>query len=509
MAVIEIDMQKSVLFIYPNTTSIPVIPGAIPILSGIAHSRGWISYFFDAYHYEVFRNGQSRSSSAEFKPITDSAPREVLPAEQLIADLQALINDVKPDIVAVSCMTIDYEFLSQFWHDITLLTETVTIIGGLHAIICSSDIVKDGFFDIICMGEGEEVFAELLANIESGMAISDIVGTISIDRQTQTAKNNGRRNLIAPDKLWVTDQDYSIFSNEYFIYPFDGRTYRRFAFEVARGCAYSCTYCGNTALKNAYAGLGKFVRQRPVDSVIAGMLKVMDDRDIELFYLMDECFLGHPIKWLQEFSSKYAEFIRLPFIVQTRPETITPEKLDLLDAMGAPFWQVSMGVESGSERILFDVCNRRTRKERIRQAFAMLNERNIRTSAFFMIGFPYETREEIFETIELCRDIRPTVAIVSIFQPLPGQELRDVCIREGFISGNEPQISFTEGSILQMPQISAKDILNLRRVFMLYASLPAKYTHQIEQCEHNFEENRGLYDDLVALRWQLEKASKG
>jgi len=501
-------MQKSVLFIYPNTTSTPVIPGATPILSGIARSRGWRSSFFDAYRYEVSRSGQSRSASAEFKPVAGSGLRQAFPAEQLITDLQMLINNVKPDVIAVSCMTIDYEFLSRFWQDLTLPTWTVTIIGGLHAIICSSNIVEDGFFDIICTGEGEEVFAELLANIESEAAISDIVGTISIDRQTRAAKNNGRRNLIAPDKLWATDQDYSIFSDEYFIYPFDGRAYRRFAFEVARGCAYSCTYCGNTALKKAYAGLGKFVRQRPVDSVIAGMRKVMEDHDIELFYLMDECFLGHPIKWLQEFSTKYAEFIRLPFIVQTRPETITPEKLDLLDAMDAPFWQVSMGVESGSERILFDVCNRRTRKDRIRQAFAMLNERNIRTSAFFMIGFPYETREEIFETIELCRDIKATVAIVSIFQPLPGQELREVSIREGFISGNEQQISFTEGSILQMPQISAEEILNLRRVFMLYALLPAEYTTQIEQCERNFQENRKLYDELVALRWQLEKAAK-
>ncbi|MBC8036133.1 MAG: B12-binding domain-containing radical SAM protein [Rhizobiales bacterium] len=497
-------MQKSVLFIYPNTTSTPVIPGATPILSGIARHQGWRSSFFDAYPYEVPRSGQSRSASAEFKPVADGGARQSLPAEQLVMDLQALIDDVKPDVVAVSCMTIDYEFLSKFWKAIVLPPETVTIIGGLHAIICSSNIVEDGFFDVVCMGEGEEVFAELLANVESGASISDIVGTISIDRQTRQVKDNGRRNLIAPDKLWEVSPDYSIFSDEYFTYPFDGRTYRRFGFEVARGCIYSCTYCGNTALKKAYEGLGKFVRQRPVDSVIAGMLQVMKDHNIELFYLMDECFLGHPIAWLREFSSKYAEFIRLPFIVQTRPETINPEKLDLLDQMGAPFYQVSMGVESGSERILFDVCNRRTRKDRIRQAFAMLNERNIRTSAFFLIGFPYETREEIFETIELCRDIKSTVAIVSIFQPLPGQELREVCIREGFITGSEPQISFTEGSILTMPQISAQEILNLRRVFMLYASLPAEYVPQIEQCERDFEGNQELYNELVALRWQLE-----
>jgi len=495
-------MTKKVLFLYPNTTMLPAIPGAIAVLSGVAKSMDWESYYFDTYSYQSIDSIQGRSFTGEFKSLNEKVLEDHFSIGKLILDFQSIVNNIKPDVLAISCMTIDYEYLLSFYRDIILPINTVTIIGGLHAIICSSSIVNDGLFDIICIGEGEEVFSELLSKIENGFSVTDINGTISMDRRTRTVKNNDRRKLLSSSNLWEIKANYSIFTDEYFSYPFDGKMYRRFEFEVAQGCVYSCAYCGNTALKKAYSGLGQYVRQRPVDSAIAAMRELVDNYNIELLYLQDECFLGHPVKWLKEFMEKYAKYIRLPFIVQTRPETITPEKLDLMDKMGAPFYQVSVGVESGSERILFDVCKRRTKKQDIVYAFNLLKERKIRSAAFFLIGIPYETRDEIMESVALCREINPTVAIVSIFQPLPGQELREICIKERFITGNESQISFTKGSILRMPQLSVDEILNLRRVFMLYAFLPLKYWPEIEQCERNYEENQELYDALVKLRWE-------
>lgn len=494
--------MKSVLFVYPNTSFSAVIPGAVPILAGIARQRGWATHYFDTFGYDKHQTSQDRSTSGEFKPI-GAEGQSRLPFARIAVDLNRMIEREKPDIIAVSAMTIDYELLLKFWHELVVPTHTVTTIGGLHAIVCPEAVIADRLFDVICKGEGEDVFDELLQHVEDGQPLDGIRGTIYVDRKSGVHSDHDPRLLLTPDKLWQRTPNFSIFSDEYFLYPFDGRMVRRYAFEVARGCPYSCTYCGNTALKKAYAGLGRFVRHRPVASIIDGMQRMMADHKIEIFYLMDECFLGHPVPWLKELAAEYSRHIKIPFIAQTRPETVTDEKLDLLEAMGAPFFQVSMGVESGSERILFDVCNRRTPVAKIRAAFAKLHERKIRTAAFFMIGFPYETREEIFETIHLCRDIRPTVSIVSIFQPLHGQDLREVCIREGFIGGGETQLTFTENSMLNMPQISAAEIANLRRVFLLYASLPDEYYDQIEFCERDFEGNAALYERLVALRWEL------
>ncbi len=221
-----------------------------------------------------------------------------------------------------------------------------------------------------------------------------------------------------------------------------------------------------------------------------------------MFYLEDECYFAHPISWLKALADGYSKEIRLPFIIQTRAETVTEEKINILKDMNAPFFQVSLGVESGSEKLLHELCNRKTKIETIINAFDLLHKHQVRTCGFFMLGFPYETREDIFKSINLCRRIKPTVAIASIFQPLPGQKLRDVCIEEGFITGEESLLGFTNGSILNMPQITAEEIANLRRVFLLYAYLPEEYYLDIEKCEKDYENNIDLYEKLVNLRWK-------
>jgi hypothetical protein len=88
---------------------------------------------------------------------------------------------------------------------------------------------------------------------------------------------------------------------------------------------------------------------------------------------------------------------------------------------------------------------------------------------------------------------------------MPGQRLTDLCIKEGFLTGKEKLTNFTSRSILRMPQISPEEILNLRRVFLLYAMLPKKYYEKIEKCEKDYDNNKSLYEELVSLRWRLNK----
>ena len=171
----------------------------------------------------------------------------------------------------------------------------------------------------------------------------------------------------------------------------------------------------------------------------------------------------------------------------------------------SPFIYAKIGVESGSDKILNEVCNRKTKIKTIINSFDLLHKNSIKTSACFMVGFPYETREDIFKSINLCNRIKPDEVIVNIFQPMPGQRLTDLCIKEGFLTGKEKLTNFTSRSILRMPQISPEEILNLRRVFLLYAMLPKKYYEKIEKCEKDYDNNKSLYEELVSLRWRLNK----
>ena len=255
-------------------------------------------------------------------------------------------------------------------------------------------------------------------------------------------------------------------------------------------------------MKEANKGLGKFLITRPMDSIFEHLKELVKTRNVELFLFADECFLAHPTSWLDEFAERYREIV-LPFIIQTRPETVNEKRIRILKSSGAPFFQVSVGVESGSEHILFNVCNRKTPIKKIYDAFDILHEYGVRSSSFFMLGFPEETRLDIFKSVEVARRIRSTVSSIAIYQPLPGQQLTEDCIDAGYITGMEPMATFTSDSILKMPQISSEEIVNLRRTFALYSNLPKDYFRDIKKCETSYEENKKLFEELVALRWKL------
>lgn len=119
----------------------------------------------------------------------------------------------------------------------------------------------------------------------------------------------------------------------------------------------------------------------------------------------------------------------------------------------------------------------------------------------------YKKTQDSMEQRESSGEFKPSERSASIeFKPLDNLVLdlqRKIDIQEGYITGNEPLPTFTSDSILKMPQISSEEIKNIRKVFLLYATLPENYYPQIEKCEKDFHGNKELYEELVNIRWSI------
>ncbi|MBI2102535.1 B12-binding domain-containing radical SAM protein [Candidatus Woesearchaeota archaeon] len=502
--------MKRVLFFFPNSANWATISTVIPILSGIAKSRGWEGAYFDTYRYDTGMDSSTEKEKAGgFKPGFSLLNDGLLPTERIVPDLQEKIDRFQPDLIVINAMSYEFQFLITFFHKVKIPTKTQIIIGGIHSTLSPMPVAESGLFDLVVIGQGELTFNEILERLEERKGLKEIEGTYFYDREHKKVITNPRRPLGAPEELWRVEQDFSFFDDNYFVRPFDGKMIRRYDMEIARGCPFNCSYCGNTALKNIYTKGGdkpepltKFLIQRPFDSSFSHMKMMVEKHKIDIFQITDECFLSHSPKWLEEFMKRYANEVGKPFIFQTRPETVTEDKLEIVRKYNIPF-QASLGVESGSEDIL-KICNRECKTEDIIRGFELLHRYNVRCNAFCMMGLPYETREDYFKTVELCRIIKPSVLSVSIFQPQPGQELTKLCIEKGFLSPDTPMVTFTQESLLNMPPpyLSAKEIKNLWRVFALYVALPKEYYPDIEKCEKDFENKQQLYNDLMKLRWE-------
>jgi radical SAM superfamily enzyme YgiQ (UPF0313 family) len=62
-------------------------------------------------------------------------------------------------------------------------------------------------------------------------------------------------------------------------------------------------------------------------------------------------------------------------------------------------------------------------KEQIEKAFRMCRELHIQTLAYFMIGAPTETEEDIKETMDFALKLKPDYIHATIFTPYPETEL--------------------------------------------------------------------------------------
>ena len=493
-------MRKKILFLYPNSTNVGVMPLAIGILSTIAKSlRCNVDYFETSFYRKEGSVPEERENTGEFKGNIEQGHTVILPYDRLKKDFVAKVAHFKPDILAVTANSVEFEMFEELVDGAGVFSpKPFVIVGGVHSTVAPEAVLENSFIDALCRGEGEKAWEDFLARFIRHQDFSDI-NNLWVKTQSGI-KRNPMGPLIKEDKLWERPIDYSFFDQRHFTAPFDGKIYHRGQIESSRGCPFSCTYCANTAFENLYKGLGKFVRVRPLDNLVEAIGKQVE-MGSQMIQFQDECFLNIPYGYFKDFCRWYGAEIKLPMMIQSRPESVTEKKIKLLSEMNIPV-QISCGIESGSKRILYEICNRGTKLDQIREAFDIIKKHNIRATGYTMIGFPTETREEVFQTISFVRDLDLDISIMSIYYPFVGTPLRNFCIEKGYITGKEKTADFTEPSILKNQPMTPVEVYNIRRVYSLYTRLPRKYFSRIELCEKDFENHTALYKDLLSLMYK-------
>ena len=123
---------------------------------------------------------------------------------------------------------------------------------------------------------------------------------------------------------------------------------------------------------------------------------------------------------------------------------------------------------------------------------------------------PYETRELIFETVELIRAIDSWDALsVNTFVPYHRTVLRKIAIKEGWLDPEKQTTSVIAESILEMPEpyLNSKEILGLVKTLPLYSRLPLNRYSEIKQAEIEDSQDGPIFSKLKEEWYELAYGS--
>jgi radical SAM superfamily enzyme YgiQ (UPF0313 family) len=164
------------------------------------------------------------------------------------------------------------------------------------------------------------------------------------------------------------------------------------------------------------------LRLKSLENIEKEISYLKNKHRIEGLWIIDDTFTINR-KHLQGVS----EILRRHDIIwgcQSRVNTIDEEMIKVMKWSGCR--QIDFGVESGSQRVLDEIIQKKITIEQVMKAFDLARKYHIRTLANFMIALPTETLDEFELTKKLADRIKADVYIFSIATPLPGTKLYDM-----------------------------------------------------------------------------------
>lgn len=487
-----------VLLVYPNYMFVNLLPTNIGILTSCLRQNGFQVDLFDTTFYRTDKKSldEMRVEYLQVRKFTLSDFGVRAKESDYLEDFRKKVLSYKPHLIAVTAVE------DTFPQGLNLLRTVEdlnipTIVGGVFPTLAPEYAIQSDLVDMICVGEGEHALIELCEKMSRGEDYSTIQN-LWVKKDGEILRNPMRPPVQMDD---VPDADWTLFEKERFYRPMQGKIYRMVPIETDRGCPYTCRFCEAPSLVNLYKkNTGSYYfRRKSWDRVQEEFDNYIGKYNAEYVYFNAETFLAMDDKEFEKFIKMYSK-IKLPFWCQTRVETITEYRIKKLEEVNCN--RISIGLEHGDEQFRQKIIGKGFSNQKLLDAFKIFNNSSIPITVNNIIGFPGETRELVFHTIELNRQLATDSVNCYYFTPYRGTPLRDLALKEGYITEETTTATLIGGSVLNMPTLSRDEILGLVRTFCLYVKFPREEWPQIRIAEKFDDEGNAMFERLSKLYYE-------
>lgn len=348
-------------------------------------------------------------------------------------EITKIIENENPKIVGIGCMySIHYTDVISITRLIKAISKDIKIVlGGNHATTFSKTILKEPSLDFIVREEGERTFYELCkAVLLESDNFKDIKGLSFKDNNGDIIHNQDRELIKNLDELPPVDYSLievkkytDIVSNDYIMRS------PAIGIVTSRGCPGRCVFCTVKAV------WGRTWRGKSAERVIGEIESLYYNYGIREFSFLDDSVSLNKERW----NRICDEIIRRKIDIRwTTPNGIAHWTLDrptLNKMKRAGCYRITFGIESGSEQ---------TRKfigkpyplSQARDLIRYANRIGMWTICTNIIGFPFETKEAIDETIEFAKKSGTDFATFYLLSPNFASDVYEYFEKEGLFNFN-------------------------------------------------------------------------
>jgi radical SAM superfamily enzyme YgiQ (UPF0313 family) len=355
----------------------------------------------------------------------DGHPMDVMDlcfSQDVSVDLKSTLRRFEPGLIGISLRNLDnltyptsVSYLKEVEEVIRICRQNGSsrlVIGGSGYSLAPRELLRHLDVDFGIVGEGEEVFLQLVRSLEKGEPISPSPHLL--------VKEKPFPPLIEGANVFpLQGPDRSFFKTHRYLE--EGGMGN---IQTKRGCPFSCIYCTYPLLE------GKKVRLRKTEEVV-NEIQLLVEEEVDYIYFVDDIF-NHPPSFAETLCR---EMVRRKVDVKwsafVNPSFLSETLLQWMKEAGCV--GIEFGTDSGSSRMLENYKKSFTREDIIRSS-TLCSTLQIYHCHYLLLGGPGEDEETIEESFQLMDQVDPTAVIAMLgIRIYPGTELEKISVSQGVI----------------------------------------------------------------------------
>lgn len=399
-------------------------------------------------------------------------------------EIEEKIREFKPDIVGISAMIFPLLDGAIAIGKIAkkVNPKTTVVFGGAYNSVNYERFLKKGYCDYCVIGEGEETFREFVEKYNAKKPLTNIKGLAYIENNKLVFE---KRELIKDlDKVPYPAYDL-VDVEEYFkrkmVYSVNAVPERALPVITSRGCPFNCVFC---AIKKH---MGQVWRPHSDKYVVKHIKYLKEKYKLTKIHFLDDNVSANQDRFMKILKGITPLKIKWDDPSAMRGDTLNYKILKKMKESGNT--NVDIAIESGNQ----DVVNRIVRKnislKKVEEVARDCKKLNIKLGAYYIIGFPGETKKNMKETVDfairLLKDYNVSPCLY-VANPIFGTDLYKICEEKGYIKKGLTEHDLAMGQsingthLITTEEFNSKDIDNLIQHFKYHFNRYYNFRHPIQ-----------------------------